>query len=933
MADLPRGLDTIVLPGPRGASLIPGVVSPTLAVGKEGDAYWNISNGDVFLKSDIGWEFLQRFEAASIIQIVEATTAATNALALSLQHKNSAAASAEDAQLAAADAIAAAADIIAAGGETVPGLSLQIAAKQDGYSALRIPTKHDFIERPPSNMRNADLDLNGRVLSYFDETGGEHTFKGSTGTSYSAAQLAEINAEADQRTRAYQNQALPIKVQQVSKTGFSIIGLAGQSLAAGAQMIGDAGPMTALATILMYGQSSRPDETNTKRGGRSTGGAHFRGRVNGGALDVIEVLEVEGNYRVAVGGTLVGTGITSSPPTTITSQISGTPFGVGFYQLSQAMAAPVSANWTILRDTRDDRLLPARPGIRYSEALENVLNGNISLGSPPYSDNPANANWRRLVGYERANLGLTVDYYTAQYFKRERNKKGNRPDSWPYERLIIADWAVGATGSAEWKRLTAADNYGPGPYVRGNRVRLPDHLYGAATLTAGSSTGNPPPAMGEGASNAFWAISTDCFNRIEEGLAALKNAANLEDPGKAVALLAMLFLQGTNDSPRGSDYLTNMQAVIAALRVVEKQIFGDYQTDPSAFLIYCEQVNQAGFTLTNTIWTSGATFALGAVTDSGGFYWMSLQNGNTGNTPAIGSSWWVRLVDRAIWRSVEVYSAYDWTTVGDRAFYSKANFNLNHPPLIDGSVNADWWAEFTGSWSPAGILVDDKKLELFQSDPTVFHLGSGYAAWHKRRVHGSANWPKQVAIWANRVLQHVISDGKRWKPLLPERGRTKANEFVIEFHVPRGGLQTKPFFRDINSQITLPHWGIRVFDDVAKRPKNGVPDGVTPIYLPSAGLAASDYTLKIEGSHIVRGIANRDLVGDVTLTFGDPAGSYSATNLCDGAGYGAADSYAYSASQDGFTTNDMHPLEANQQDEPFMENNWCIARSLVCSRD
>lgn len=792
----------------------------------------------------------------------------------------------------------------------------------EGYTKT-VPIEHDYPRRIPADAKTVYQDKFGVIKSIIDLGGSRRDATASGATSFSAADIIAENEKAVLYSTSISNATVPADLQDILLSGVSLSITIGQSLAAKAQMHGDPGDATPYPGHIMIGQADNLDETNTGRA-RSTGGAHAYGSISG---TVFTVTEVEGDARVKVGATLIATGV--SPGVTITNQIDGTPYGPGNYTISSSQT--VAARWIICRDTRDDRFTPARPTVRPYENLTNVLDGFQSVGSPPFSVNPQNPNWHRLLGYQTPNLGFGLGFYADRATKQIRNRLASRSPSFSGEMICTLNVAVGATGLAEWTKLTTPYNAGT-TFIRGNRITWPATPYGAATLTAGSSTGNQPPLMGEGETNAYWSIGTDCFNRFEEGVQLFKDVAAAEMPDAEAAVLDVIIMQGTNDSGRGNaaayqatygQVRTDIDAVIAAKFPNQKRV---------AKWIYNEQVNECGFRATPTAgYSPSTTFAAGDILRPYNlFTWVSLENGNIGHEPSVSPTWWARLTDRAIWRGDVNHAKHDLVTHLDRGFRSLIDNNLNHPPLVSGTVDTARWAEVIGTWTTAGHEVDDAKLNIAKTSDDTYLFGCGYGWWHKRLVHGSANWPKHGALFLAKARQQVIANRCKWLPLHCFEATVRDKEILAKFHVPEGSLRIKPVYRDYNP-IVLPHWGVGVYDTTSPRPNAGVPT-TTPIYLPSQGLEIGTYSLEIVATNEILIKSPRTLVGDTWLTFGDPGRSYSLTNIFDGAAWGAANTYAYSKSKDGVPANDMHPVEAPLKDQPFDMANPCVPHSIKCIR-
>src|SRR5262249_37189938 len=98
---------------------------------------------------------------------------------------------------------------------------------------------------------------------------------------------------------------------------------------------------------------------------------------------------------------------------------------------------------------------------------------------------------------------------------------------------------------------------------------------------------------------------------------------------------------------------------------------------------------------TTSAYSSGTTYSIGSRVSSGGVYYVSLQNSNTGNTRASSPSFWAAIQNTgATYSATTAYTAgaLVWQPTGTQGFYlAIASTTGNAPP------NASFWASVSSS--------------------------------------------------------------------------------------------------------------------------------------------------------------------------------------------------------------------------------------------
>lgn len=93
---------------------------------------------------------------------------------------------------------------------------------------------------------------------------------------------------------------------------------------------------------------------------------------------------------------------------------------------------------------------------------------------------------------------------------------------------------------------------------------------------------------------------------------------------------------------------------------------------------------------TSTAWNVLSTYALyDRIQYTDGAVYISLQNSNTGNTPAINSAWWKKTRDGEYWNSSTTYASGVYVYEGELRYKSMQSSNTNHTPSTDTSFT--WW--------------------------------------------------------------------------------------------------------------------------------------------------------------------------------------------------------------------------------------------------
>jgi hypothetical protein len=85
-------------------------------------------------------------------------------------------------------------------------------------------------------------------------------------------------------------------------------------------------------------------------------------------------------------------------------------------------------------------------------------------------------------------------------------------------------------------------------------------------------------------------------------------------------------------------------------------------------------------TVSATVYSAGTTYALYDVVFYDGEWWVSLQFGNAGNTPAVGSAYWSAGAGQTTWDDAATYEIGDEVEMFGTKYYSMLTSNVGNQP-------------------------------------------------------------------------------------------------------------------------------------------------------------------------------------------------------------------------------------------------------------
>lgn len=798
-----------------------------------------------------------------------------------------------------------------------------IRRKEDGFRLIEYPDDWRYPDPAPAGIKSAVTDAKGAIVRWWDGTDQEHPGSGAQSTEYfSDAEAFDHDNEQRSWSLAIETRPVPANFVEVVFGAVNLILGRGQSNGAGAQTVGPRGDLPQVANFKTMGLSVRCKDANNCDY-EPAGGAHVVASIAGTTMTVEEVRR----GLVQPGAVLVAFELEGDCE--IVEQLTGPEFGAGTYLVSSAQDVP-SGTHIMLRGTPDERFLDAVATTRFAEAEDWVANGNIGVGDPPMSPDADSPYYEGIVPFARSNLSAEPVYYLGLFLKLALNRRAGRSDTAEGSELVVVENAsVGATGLRQhcaYAPFNIATNY-----IRGDAVDWPPHPYGAAVVTGASAVGIEPPTTGMSAGP--WTIETNCYRKAKAAVVKVKARAEEEwGPGFRVQLVIDDFTQGTGDSGRGTAaaYLANLQKLAASTDEFEA-LCG--QTESALRILHNERPNRSGHTPDSVGWGGNTTFAAGAVVDYGAFHWLSTADGNQGHEPGVAEDlppgtepWWVRLRQRGPHRNEVFYAKYDAVTEADLGYYSKVSDN-NQPVLVAGVLNATYWAPLAGTWSPAGVEVDNAKRQMVLTDNRYRSCGPSYAWSFNKRVHGDHGYPKHAGLKKNQLASKILIERKDRYPADIREILQRDRQLLIKIHTPDGGhLDIGRFFHDFN-EVWLPTMGVRFFDDAAPLEANGVPNGTIIPYLPSRGIQLADYELEIYGTNTLRmTMLSRPFASLATVSVADPAGSFGGCNFCVAPGAATRFRYPYVV---GPSTNPVQAQIANQNFDmrDFLSPGTFVARA------
>jgi hypothetical protein len=167
-------------------------------------------------------------------------------------------------------------------------------------------------------------------------------------------------------------------------------------------------------------------------------------------------------------------------------------------------------------------------------------------------------------------------------------------------------------------------------------------------------------------------------------------------------------------------------------------------SDEQAFVLefgdhYFRVIQDGALVLSPTAaaYSAGTTYAKNALVDSAGTHYVSLVNGNIGNTPVSSPASW-KFVS-AIWLNTTIYGAGEYVLYSGGVYHSLSGSNLGNLP----SAPSGWWEllavfpplEVTTPWA----IADAMRLKYAQSGDVITIVHPNYAPQDLSRV-SNTNW-------------------------------------------------------------------------------------------------------------------------------------------------------------------------------------------------
>lgn len=123
-------------------------------------------------------------------------------------------------------------------------------------------------------------------------------------------------------------------------------------------------------------------------------------------------------------------------------------------------------------------------------------------------------------------------------------------------------------------------------------------------------------------------------------------------------------------------------------------------------------------------WVEETTYSLNQiVTGPDGLFYISLQNGNQGNTPANPSEWWTQIKFFEVWNDDQTYAINDIVQASNGYMYrSTGNGNTGNNPVSDGAVN--WVGVVTRASIGLDLTTKGSILAGDGTEPAVLTVGT-----------------------------------------------------------------------------------------------------------------------------------------------------------------------------------------------------------------
>lgn len=142
---------------------------------------------------------------------------------------------------------------------------------------------------------------------------------------------------------------------------------------------------------------------------------------------------------------------------------------------------------------------------------------------------------------------------------------------------------------------------------------------------------------------------------------------------------------------------------------------GTSDTVPNGTEIWTQDPTNQSPVLQFSDYDATRTYSIGDIVWSIPYYYISITDSNSGNSPVSSAANWSRLPQVVIWNINETYFQYDSVYVNGNIYTSKQNSNVGNNPATD---TANTW------WEP-GIRpenIDVSRLDQASMDPATMNL-------------------------------------------------------------------------------------------------------------------------------------------------------------------------------------------------------------------